>query len=138
MIRHLGTVLRVDGDLAWVECERGAPCAMCPGRGACESAALSGAASRHRLRARCDMHRPAPGSEVVVGIPAGALLRAALIAYAVPLASLLAGAGLGSMAGTAASAAGAALGLAAGVVLAGRAGRGDPVQAPRILDIVES
>ena len=138
MIRQPGTVLRVDGDLAWVECERGAPCAACPGRAACEVTALSGAPSPHRLRARCGAHRPAPGSEVVVGIPPGTLLRAALIAYAMPLAALLAGAGLGSLGGTAASAAGAALGLAAGVALAGRASAGGPARAPRILDVIES
>jgi len=139
MIRRSGTVLRVDGDLAWVECERGGTCAICPGRGACETAFfLSRAPSPHRLRARTGAHRLEPGAGVVVGVPDGALLRAALLAYALPLAALVSGAALGSIAGPVASGAGAALGLAAGIALAGQAGRGRPASAPLILEQKDS
>jgi sigma-E factor negative regulatory protein RseC len=135
MIRRSGTVLRVEGGLAWVECERGGTCALCPGRGACETALLlSGKGSLHRLHARIGARRLQPGMTVVVGVPDGAVLRAAMLAYALPLAALVGGAALGSIAGPVASGAGAALGLAAGIALAGRAGRGRPASVPLILE----
>jgi sigma-E factor negative regulatory protein RseC len=139
MIRRSGTVLRVEGDLAWVECERGGTCAICPGRGACETALfLSHTRSSHRLRARTGARRLEPGADVVVGVPDGALLRAAVFAYALPLAALIGGAALGSIAGSVASGAGAALGLAAGITLAGRVGRGRPASVPLILEQIDS
>jgi len=138
MIRRLGTVLRVDGDLAWVECSRGGACALCPGRGACDTALLSGTRPLHRLRARTCAQHVRPGTEVVVGVPDGALLRAAMLAYGLPLAALVGGAVLGSIAGPLGGGTGAALGLAAGIALATRAGRTGPACAPVILEQHES
>ena len=138
MIRRLGTVLRLEGDLAWVECARGGMCAVCPGRGACETALLSGERPLHRLRARTCAQRLRPGAEVVVGVPDGALLRAAMLAYGLPLAALVCGAALGSIAGALGGGVGAALGLAAGAALATRAARTGAACAPLILEQHES
>jgi sigma-E factor negative regulatory protein RseC len=137
MIRHIGTVVAVDGDLAWVECARGAPCAICPGRNACETALLSNPAV-HRLRAHATGGVFAPGTRVVVGIPPGALLRASLLAYGAPLAGLLAGTVLGASAGSALAYPGAALGLTAGIALATYLGRTRQAERPIILDTLPS
>jgi sigma-E factor negative regulatory protein RseC len=123
MIRHPGTVVRVEGDLAWVECARAGRCALCPGGGACEAALFSGDRPLHRLRARTGARDVAPGAQVVVGVRDGALLRAAVMAYGLPLGTLLAGAFLGSVTGPWGGGVGAALGLTAGLVFAARAGR---------------
>ena len=138
MIRRLGTVLRVEGNLAWVECARGGMCAVCPGRGACETALLSGVPPLHRLRARTSARHLCPGAEVVVGVPDGALLRAAMLAYGLPLAALVCGAALGSIAGPVGGGVGAAVGLAAGAAFATLAGRTGPACAPVILEQHES
>jgi len=73
-----------------------------------------------------------------VGVPEGALLRAAMLAYGLPLAALMGGAALGSIAGPLGGGAGATLGLAAGIALATRAGRTGPACAPVILETHES
>jgi positive regulator of sigma E activity len=139
MIRHTGTVLRVEGDLAWVECVRGGACAICPGRGACETAAFATPARRHRLRARTGGAFLAPGTKVVIGIPPGALLRAALLAYAWPLAGLLAGTVLAAVASPAVGGVGAGLGLCLGIVLATWAGRSShTTDLPVVLDRLPS
>jgi sigma-E factor negative regulatory protein RseC len=138
MIRHLGTVVAVDGDLAWVECARGAPCAVCPGRSACETILLANR-SVHRLRARARRGvLLAPGARVVVGVPPGALVRASLLAYATPLGGLLAGTALGAMAAPALAYLGAAVGLTAGVVLATLSSRARAAERPVILDTLPS
>jgi sigma-E factor negative regulatory protein RseC len=137
MIRHSGTVVAVEGDHAWIECRRGGACAVCPGRHACEIALFS-SPSRHRLRARTGGQACILGAEVVIGIPPGALVRAAVLAYGLPLAGLLTGTALGALAGTALSPAGALLGLVAGIAAATRAGRRRMPDSPRILDTLQS
>ena len=137
MIRHIGTVVSADGDHAWVECTRGAPCALCPGRGVCEVVTLATNTSVHRLRARARGVFE-PGTRVVVGIPPGALVWASLLAYAMPLAGLLAGTALGASAAPALAYPGAALGLTAGIILATWLGRTRRAGRPVILDTLPS
>jgi sigma-E factor negative regulatory protein RseC len=132
VIRQPGTVLRVEGEVAWVECARGAPCAVCPGAGACQVSGR-GAGTRHRLRARVTSPGLGAGAEVVVGIPPGAILHAALLAYGVPLSALLAGAGLGSALGPVFGWAGAGAGLLAGVAAGAAAARRCRAEVPVIL-----
>jgi hypothetical protein len=98
MIRHIGTVVSADGDHAWVECTAW--------RSLCRSvrAVVPAKSSPWRTTPRiaCGPRTGAacePGADVVVGSPAGALLRAACFAYALPLAALLGGAALGAIAG---------------------------------------
>lgn len=137
MIRHPGTVISVEGNRAWIECRRGGACAVCPGRGACEIALFT-TPSAHRLRASVGGHACGPGTKVVVGIPPGSLVRAALLAYGLPLAGLLAGCALGAASGDVPSAAGALVGFGAGLVAASLAGRRRMPDGPRILDTFPS
>jgi sigma-E factor negative regulatory protein RseC len=88
-------VVRLEGDDAWVISEAPASCGACGGKG-CGSSVFA------RLwRPDEPMYRvanpigAAPGEEVVVGLPEGVLLRAALLAYGLPLGLILAGAILG-------------------------------------------
>jgi sigma-E factor negative regulatory protein RseC len=133
MIRHAGTVLRVEGDLAWVECVRGGACEICPGRHACETAAFS-TRTRHQLRVLRAGAQVAPGSEIIIGIPPGAVLRAALLAYGLPLAGLLLGTALGAATLPASAAVGAVAGLAAGIAVSTRSVRFRRADRPVILD----
>jgi sigma-E factor negative regulatory protein RseC len=134
LIRYPGTVLRVEGSLAWVECARAAPCAVCPGRLGCDVAAFAGAPAFHRLRARVHGCALQPGARVNVGVPPRSVLRAALLAYGLPLFALVAGALAGELIAPAAAVAGAGLGLLGGVALGGAASRRFPVAPPVVLD----
>ena len=137
MIRQTGRVLRIDGSIAWIECMRADACGLCPARHACATGWAGGDRSPHRLRARTAGVDCRPGAEVVIGIPEGALLRAALLAYGLPLALLTAGAALGAAAGPSLAAFGAALGTGLGLAAAARLSQ---VRAPEpvILDHVGS
>lgn len=134
MIRYPGKVLRVEGAVAWVECARGTPCAICPGALGCDAARFAGPASRHRLRARLQSDSIRPGAHVSVGIPPRSVLRAALLAYGLPLVALVAGALAGEAFSAAAAVAGAVLGLLGGVALGDAASRFFPVAPPVVLD----
>ena len=121
MIRQTGRVLRVDGSIAWIECMRADACGLCPARHVCESGGWPGGdRSPHRLRARTAGADWRPGTEVIVGIPEGALVRAAFLAYGLPLALLTAGALLGASAGPSFAALGAAFGAGIGLAAAAR------------------
>ena len=85
-------VIRLEGGDAWVVSEAPASCGACGGKG-CGSSVF--ARLWHPKEPEYRVANPigaAPGEEVVVGLPDGALLRAALLAYGAPLALILAGA----------------------------------------------
>lgn len=110
-------VVRVEGEAAWVQVVAPASCGACAGRG-CGSSIYARVwhpvAPSYRvpnsLAARV-------GDAVVIGLPAGALWRATLWAYALPLGLALLGAlGLAGW-GDLAAAAGAGIGLALGALV---------------------
>lgn len=107
-------VVRVDGGIAWVRAESPSSCGACGGKGCGSSLFARMLISREPEYPVDNPIDAAPGEAVVVGLPDGALLRAALAAYVVPLALLLAGALLGGRWGEA----GAVTGAAAGLLLA--------------------
>lgn len=88
-------VTRQEGGDAWVVSEAPTSCGACGGKG-CGSSVF--ARLWHPEEPEYRVANPidaAPGEAVVVGLPEGALLRAALLAYGAPLALVL----LGAMAG---------------------------------------
>ncbi|MBI5329934.1 MAG: SoxR reducing system RseC family protein [Betaproteobacteria bacterium] len=88
-------VTRVEGNDAWVVSEAPASCGACGGKG-CGSSVFARMWRPDEPEYRVDNPiGAAPGEAVVVGLPAGALLRASLLGYGLPLLLLLAGAGLG-------------------------------------------
>ncbi len=111
-----GIILRLDGDHALVEVrppESG--CGRCHEAGGCGSNLLNESLrpqkmNLYRLR---NTIGALPGERVIIHIPEGAMLRAALLAYLFPALALILGAALGKafFAYEAASLAGGALGL---------------------------
>ncbi|OYY94753.1 MAG: hypothetical protein B7Y41_04050 [Hydrogenophilales bacterium 28-61-23] len=96
MIESPARVRRLEGNTAWVVSEAPSSCAACAGKG-CGSSVF--ARFWHADEAEYPVANPIdaqPGDAVVIGLPDGALLRAAIASYGIPLFMLLLCAGLGS------------------------------------------
>lgn len=88
-------VIRLENDDAWVVSEAPTSCGACGGNG-CGSSVF--ARLWHPKEPEYRVANPigaVAGEEVVVGLPEGVLLRAALMAYGLPLVLVLGGAGAG-------------------------------------------
>lgn len=96
MIESPARIRRTEGDIAWVVSEAPTSCGACGGKG-CGSSLF--ARFWHADESEYPVANPIgaeAGEAVVVGLPDGALLQAALASYGVALLLLLAGAGLGT------------------------------------------
>lgn len=137
MLESPARITRTEGDSAWVVSEAPSSCGACGGKG-CGSSLFARLLNPHEPEIRVDNPIGAEAGELVVlGLPEGALLRAAWASYVMPLLMLIAGAGLGQFLGGEPMAVwGGLSGLVlAGVWLAGfgRRGRGAALQHPVIL-----
>jgi len=111
MIEIPAKVTRVEGEVAWVSTNAPTSCGACGGKG-CGSSVFARLLHRdepeyqvgNRVAARV-------GEDVVVGIPDGALLKATLTGYLVPLALVVLGAMVAARWGDVGAAAGAGVGL---------------------------
>ena len=112
MIEAPARITRLDGLDAWVVSAAPSSCGACGGKG-CGSSLF--ARALHAKEPEYRVENPigaSVGEAVVIGLPDGALLGAALSGYIVPLLLLLAGAALGQwIAGEAGAVAGCLLGL---------------------------
>lgn len=121
-----GTVVRVEGEYAWVRAEgAGQACGACASRSACSSAGNAASwfgggllekAQDARLLRIPNPIRARPGDRVVIRAADGMVLRAVWLAYGMPLLLALGGAALAiELSGSeVAAAASALLGLGAG------------------------
>lgn len=113
-------MLEVEGEWAWVACQRQVECQRCAeGRG-CGGGVLGRLLGDrlHKVRAATGSVAVAPGDQVLIGLGEDAVLRAAAAVYLVPLLLALAGgvaaaalAGGGDLAAIIGAAAGLLLGL---------------------------
>jgi sigma-E factor negative regulatory protein RseC len=120
-------VTRLEGDYAWVDLQSG--CATCGAAGGC---GLSDGKGKPQQRLRNEVGAQV-GDPVVVSVPDGAVLRAALYCYLLPLVTVFALA----MGGTAvANETGAIFGALAGLVLGWlvvrMAGRREPLPSMKL------
>jgi sigma-E factor negative regulatory protein RseC len=113
MIENTAQVVRVEGDLAWVRADSPSSCGACGGKGCGSSTFVRMLHPREPEYAVLNPISAEAGETVVVGIEEGALLRAAMSGYLVPLSLLLVGALLGGIWGEGAAVAGALVGLVA-------------------------
>jgi len=132
MIETPARITRVDGDSAWVVSAAPASCGACGGRG-CGSSVFARVLHPDEPEYRVDNPIGAQAGEaVVVGLPDGALLGAAISGYLVPLLLLLAGAALGQQfAGELGAVAGGLVGLGLAALYLKR--RRTPVANPVVL-----
>ncbi|MDP2810344.1 MAG: SoxR reducing system RseC family protein [Rhodocyclaceae bacterium] len=89
-----GVVTRIEGDYAWVDIGAGAGCGSCKSQGGCGSGLLGikAPSRQHRLFNSIGART---GDAVTVSLPEGGVLKAALLAYLLPLALGIAGAAAG-------------------------------------------
>ncbi len=96
MIESPARIRRTEGDIAWVVSEAPSSCGACGGKG-CGSSLF--ARFWHADAAEYQVANPIgaeAGEAVVIGLPDGAVLHAALASYGVGLLLLLTGAGVGT------------------------------------------
>jgi sigma-E factor negative regulatory protein RseC len=125
MMEQEAIVARIEGDQAYVEVAgAGSGCGRCHEAGGCQSGVLGQIFRRAPRQFRMgNSIGAAPGERVVVMVADGAMLRAALLTYLVPVVLLIIGAFAGTILGGAASAdAGALLGALLGLAVAVAAG----------------
>jgi sigma-E factor negative regulatory protein RseC len=128
MVETPARVVRLQGDIAWVRVEAPASCGACGGKGCGASLYARMLHPREPEYAVGNPICAQPGERVVIGIEDGALLKAALSAYVLPLVLLLIGAVVGASIGEAAAVLGGLLGLALGLMRIRRqGGTGSPV-----------
>lgn len=111
MIENPARVMRIEGGTAWVRSESPSSCGACGGKG-CGNSLY--AKVLHPREPEYPVDNPIGaeiGEAVVIGIEDGAVFRAVLSGYLIPLVLLLAGAMLGSRWGDGYAAAGALAGL---------------------------
>jgi sigma-E factor negative regulatory protein RseC len=95
MIETPARITRLEGDCAWVVSAAPTSCGACAGRG-CGSSVFARVLHADEPEYRVDNPiGAAVGEPVVIGLPDGALLHAAILGYLVPLLLLLAMAALG-------------------------------------------
>ncbi|MGE5028280.1 MAG: SoxR reducing system RseC family protein [Betaproteobacteria bacterium] len=96
MVEGIAHVVAVDGNLAWLEPEQTTSCGSCASSGACGAKGIGTTASRLEARRFSLENKDAltVGETVVVGIQENALVKASLIAYAIPLTTALGSAAL--------------------------------------------
>lgn len=92
MSEELATVVAIEGDHAWVECERRSACSGCQQQSNCGTGTVAKAfplkAPRLRVRLTAKVR---VGQQIRLGIPQESLLRGAALVYVLPLFCLLAG-----------------------------------------------
>ncbi len=98
MSEELATVVAIEGDHAWVECERRSACNGCQQQSGCGTGTVAKAfplkAPRLRVRLTAEV---SVGQQIRLGIPQESLLRGAALVYVLPLFCLLASALLGQL-----------------------------------------
>jgi sigma-E factor negative regulatory protein RseC len=124
-------VTRVEGDYAWVDVA--AACDSCGGSGGC---GLSDGKGKPQQRLRNDVGAQV-GEQVVLSVPDGAVLRAALYCYLLPLVMVFAlAAGGMAIANEPGAVFGALSGLVLGWLAMRRAGHREPLPSMRLKQAV--
>lgn len=100
MIEETATVVRVEGDIAWLETMRNNACGSCAANKGCGTSVLAGVLGKKATQVRAlNRVQARAGDRVVVGIEDRMLVRGSLAVYAVPILALLLGAVAGDMLG---------------------------------------
>jgi sigma-E factor negative regulatory protein RseC len=94
MTESEGVVASVDGEFAWVTIRKAPACGNCDSQGACGSGLLADAVGPKRYRVPNPGHARV-GDTVVLSVPAGSLVKAAMVSYLGPLMLALVGVGAG-------------------------------------------
>jgi sigma-E factor negative regulatory protein RseC len=93
MIEESGRVVKLEGELAWVETERRSACHGCSAQSGCGTGLIGRLFRYRRSRVRAlNAAGARVGEEVILGLAEQALVRGSLAVYLAPLVAMLAGA----------------------------------------------
>lgn len=96
ILKETGTVVRISGDITWVETVSRSTCAQCSAKSVCGQSTLSRwASSANLLPMSTPLAGVALGDQMEIAFPANALVSASLLVYLLPLLFLLIGGALG-------------------------------------------
>lgn len=90
LVEGIAHVVAVEGDKVWLEPEQTGTCGGCASSGSCGAKGIGTTANRLEAR-RFMIANPANlvvGERIVIGIRENTLIKASLVAYAIPLATL--------------------------------------------------
>ncbi len=97
MTEGTARIVAITGETAWLEAESKSSCGGCKASKGCGVSVLSGVVGNKPVRFRLrNTFGGKVGDRIVIGIPEGALLRASLIAYMLPMVCMI-GAALGTI-----------------------------------------
>ena len=100
MLEETGLVTAIDGEFAWVETQAKSACNHCNVSNSCGTSVLAKWFSPRKNQVRVLNHlNLQPGVTAVVGVPDDVLIKAAFIAYMVPLLVMISFAIAGSISG---------------------------------------
>ena len=89
MIEEQATVVRIEGDDAWVETQRQSSCSACSASKGCGTSVLSNVLGKRinhvRVLNSIDVK---PGDQVIIGVEEQSLVRGSIAVYLVPLVSM--------------------------------------------------
>lgn len=96
LVEGIARVVGVEGNVAWLEPEQGESCGHCASSAVCSAKGLGTLANRLAARRFPLAGHPGltVGERVVVGVPGVALIKAAMLAYIMPLVLLFLAGGL--------------------------------------------
>ncbi|WP_167386701.1 SoxR reducing system RseC family protein [Aeromonas cavernicola] len=98
MSEEVATVVAIEGDYAWVACERRSACSGCQQQSSCGTGTIANAFSVQTQHLRVRLTTTVRiGQQVRLGIPQQSLLRGAALVYVLPLLCLLLGGLLGQL-----------------------------------------
>lgn len=100
MLEETGVVSAVDGEFAWVETQPKSACGHCTVSNGCGTSVLAKWFSPKKNQVRVVNHlNLQPGAVAVLGVPDDVLIKAAFIAYMLPLLAMISFAIAGSVSG---------------------------------------
>lgn len=98
MLEEEADVLRVEGEIAWIDAQRRTTCNSCSAQAGCGTGVLAKVLGQRKTEMRAINRVGArPGQRVVVGVTGLALVKSSLAVYAVPLLLFFVMAGFGQV-----------------------------------------
>jgi len=90
MVEETAQVIKVDGDVVWVQAIQKSACGSCQAQKGCGHSLLAKVGQKKiELPVACNDVSVSTGDQVVIGVPEQAILRSSLLMYGLPLGTMM-------------------------------------------------